>query len=430
MLEEVKNVEQLKIGKKIRCHYKATSNTLGTFSGLGKETSGFISPTTSSAAPNGDFYFICVDRDYLGRWKLIADRNIQHSISWDTLNSAGIANGSGLPIELDYENVAFNKHVETDTNHFENFSISKVVDGIDIHTDGFLQSDGDKGKITRIIIDLGKEEEIDGLALTNLLYTSGYRCKNFGFSWSNDKNNWNFIMNAVLPNNEIKHFFKAKARARYFSILLKDSNLGSGWSLGIGEIELIKTNRQTKSVLRLLTGGTSPEDEDNEWNKYIVNDTLNGLITPGDDNIWNWKSDTPSWTSATQTIASRRVRRGGGAGGLRGYYSDSATLSESNVSGTACGFRPVLLLLPPLTNSLIYHDDKYKTYNNGWKPISTTLPSKDTFMNDGMSDLSVLERKGQIVSLPMISSALGEGRVFKTKIDYKKYFDINSMDVK
>lgn len=165
--------------------------------------------------------FICVDRDYLGRWKLIADRNIQHSISWDTLNSAGVANGSGLPIELDYENVALNKHVEADTNHFENYSISKVVDGIDIHTDGFLQSDGDKGKITRIIIDLGKEEEIDGLALTNLLYTSGYRCKNFGFSWSNDKNNWNFIMNAVLPNNEIKHFFKAKARARYFSSYLK-----------------------------------------------------------------------------------------------------------------------------------------------------------------------------------------------------------------
>ncbi|BFH15688.1 discoidin domain-containing protein [Paenibacillus melissococcoides] len=373
--------------------------------------------------------FICVDRDYLGRWKLIADRNIQHSISWDTLNSAGVANGSGLPIELDYENVALNKHVEADTNHFENYSISKVVDGIDIHTDGFLQSDGDKGKITRIIIDLGKEEEIDGLALTNLLYTSGYRCKNFGFSWSNDKNNWNFIMNAVLPNNEIKHFFKAKARARYFSILLKDSYLGSGWSLGIGEIELIKTNRQTKSVLRLLTGGTSPEDEDNEWNKYIVNDTLNGLITPGDDNIWNWKSDTPSWTSTTQTIASRRVRRGGGSGGLRGYYSDSATLSESNISGTACGFRPVLLLLPPLTNSLIYHDDKYKTYNNGWKPISTTLPSKDTFMNC-INDLSILDRKVKNVSLPMTSSVLGEGKVFKAKVDYKKYFDINRIDVK
>lgn len=160
-----------------------------------------------------------------------------------------------------------------------------------------------------------------------------------------------------------------------------------------------------------------------------MNDTLNGLITPGDDNIWNWKSDTPSWTSTTQTIASRRVRRGGGSGGLRGYYSDSATLSESNISGTACGFRPVLLLLPPLTNSLIYHDDKYKTYNNGWKPISTTLPSKDTFMNC-INDLSILDRKVKNVSLPMTSSVLGEGKVFKAKVDYKKYFDINRIDVK
>ncbi|WP_374018906.1 hypothetical protein ABU162_03905 [Paenibacillus thiaminolyticus] len=85
---------------------------------------------------------------------------------------------------------------------------------------------------------------------------------------------------------------------------------------------------------------------------------------------------------------------------------------------------------PIIRRTFIYHDNKYKKYNQGWKPISTTLPSKNTFMNDGMSDLTILDRKEQTVSLSMTSSALGEGKVFKAKVDYKKYFDINSIDVK
>ncbi|WP_019422842.1 discoidin domain-containing protein [Paenibacillus sp. OSY-SE] len=430
MIEEVKSIGRLKVGKKIRCHYKALNNTYGTLSGLGKETSDFISPITSSATPDGDFYFICVDKDQLGRWKLIADRNIQHSISWDTLNSAGVASGSGLPIELNYENIALKKHVEADTNHFQNFVVSKVVDGNDSHTDGFLQSDGDKGKITRIIIDLGKEEKIDGLALTNLLYSSGYRCKRFEFSWSNDNTNWNIIISDSLPDNGLKHFFKTKAGARYFSILIKDNYLGSGWSSGIGEIELIRTNHQLTSTLRLLTGGINANDKDNEWDKYVVDDNLNGVITSGDDNVWHWKSSTASWTSSTQTVVSRRVRRGEESGQPVGYYSDNAILSETFEARVGNGFRPVLLVAPSSTTSFIHHYNKYKTYDNAWKTISTTLPSKDTFMNDGISDLSTLDRKEQIVTLPMTSTVLGEGKLFKAKVDYKKYFDINRINVK
>jgi len=89
--DEVTNVADLDIGKRIRCHYRASSGQVGVFSGLGEETSDFI-PPTSSANPNGDFYWICVDRDHLGRWKLIADRNIQHSISWDKINEQGMTN--------------------------------------------------------------------------------------------------------------------------------------------------------------------------------------------------------------------------------------------------------------------------------------------------------------------------------------------------
>lgn len=97
-LDEVFNIQDLDVGKCIRCHYTANSNQLGVFNNLGQETSDLISPT-SSATPNGDFYWICVGYDTQGRKKIIADRNIQHSISWDTLNNAGVVNGLDMKID-------------------------------------------------------------------------------------------------------------------------------------------------------------------------------------------------------------------------------------------------------------------------------------------------------------------------------------------
>lgn len=95
--DEVTDIKDLEIGKRIRCHYQTTTaDTVGTFSNLGQETSDFIS-VASSNVPNGDFYWIMVENENKKK-KLIADRNIQHSISWDTLNSSGISSGSGLPV--------------------------------------------------------------------------------------------------------------------------------------------------------------------------------------------------------------------------------------------------------------------------------------------------------------------------------------------
>lgn len=79
-IHEVNTVEELEIGKRIRCHYKATYDEVGEFSGLGEETSDFI-PPESSAFPDGDFYFIMVDETEEEGKKLIADRNVQHTIS-------------------------------------------------------------------------------------------------------------------------------------------------------------------------------------------------------------------------------------------------------------------------------------------------------------------------------------------------------------
>jgi hypothetical protein len=288
--DEVINLKDLDIGKRIRCHYQAPSGVVGGFSGLGQETSDFI-PTTSSATPNGDFYFIMVE-DWNGEKRLIADRIVQHSISWDTLNSAGVAAGSGLPIQID--------------------------------------------------------------SLT------GY-----------------------------------------------------------------------KFVVRLLTGGVSSTDKDNEWDRYIVNSTLNGAITAGDNTVWNWNVPIYSWTSTTGSTVSSRV--------IRGYNSNStwSQATQGTSATTNGGFRPVILIEPEpsINKSFILFDGRYKKWENGWQTVSTTLPSVDTFINEGMDDLSVFDRKSITINVPMDDNTpsgevLGSGRVFKEKVDLKKLIQINSIKIK
>lgn len=91
-IDEVTSVEELKIGKRIRCHYQATFNTSGKFSNLGGETKEFI-PTESSDYPDGDFYYICCDSNENNGCMLIADRVIQTNISWERLNEAAYTKG-------------------------------------------------------------------------------------------------------------------------------------------------------------------------------------------------------------------------------------------------------------------------------------------------------------------------------------------------
>ncbi|MFA9458924.1 motility associated factor glycosyltransferase family protein [Halalkalibacter sp. AB-rgal2] len=96
-IDEVTDVESLEVGKRIRCHYKATYNKVGEFSNLGKAVGAFI-PPESAAYPDGDFYFIMVDVEE-GKKKLIADRNVQHSISWDSLEYFGVPKGKKLNLD-------------------------------------------------------------------------------------------------------------------------------------------------------------------------------------------------------------------------------------------------------------------------------------------------------------------------------------------
>lgn len=287
--DEVTSITELEVGKRIRCNYVSnTAGMAGEFKNIGDETSDFISISSVPSVPNGDFYFIVAD-EYNGKKILIADRNIQSSISWDALNSNGLV-----------------------------FGVQK---------------------------DLG--------------------VKNYTF------------------------------------------------------------------IYRLLTGGINATDKDNEWDKYIVNSTLNGKIIAGDNNVWNY-SGGASWTSTTNSAGSvnRTGRGASGNAGASGYNPTSYV-----AAATATGFRPLMAIeILPMIKSFIHHDGAYKKCQTGtvtWNTISATLPVEDTFINDGMDDLSVLDRNNKdFVASMSANGSLGSGKLFKGNIDLKKYFEIINVSVK
>ncbi|MEM5598026.1 hypothetical protein AAHB53_19850 [Niallia circulans] len=102
-INEVNDINSIKIGQRIRCHYSAKYNKVGLFSGLGEEKGGFL-PPEASAYPDGDFYFIMVD-ELDGKKKMIADRNIQHSISYSQLLSYSLGSIGGNKTLMPTSNV-------------------------------------------------------------------------------------------------------------------------------------------------------------------------------------------------------------------------------------------------------------------------------------------------------------------------------------
>lgn len=68
-----------------------------------------------------------------------------------------------------------------------------------------------------------------------------------------------------------------------------------------------------------------------------------------------------------------------------------------------------------------------------WRTVSPTLPSLTQFQEEGMDNLSILDRKVQTVlgnPFKMTNEVLGEGKVFKGTVDLKKYFDLRKLEVK
>jgi len=418
--EEVLTSNELKIGKRIRCHYTASLGAVETFSGLGQETSDFI-PPASSATPNGDFYFNCVDYDYLGRAVLVADRNIQHSISWDTLNNAGMVNGNEVILSDDLipkmtsnttpEGVAFasselsgtlqawNAFHKTPINHLNCWAASGIV--------GYLGYEFQNPKI------------VDCISITNIIYTDTALAidqspKNFtfeawdGMSWIVLKEFTNITWKAIGQTKT----FRISNEQPYLKYCINGSCVRG--NMTIAALRMFKLDERYKFTTRLLTGGILSTDTDNEWNKYIVNSDLNGTIVPGDNNVWNW-SGTSSMTSTTISgTPANRVIRGNTAVSAHDFYSSgSAKITVS--------FRPVLLIETLAIYKYLFQDNsqikKLNTERNRWEIVGTVPPTEEIFLNEGMDNMSSVTKIFNGDYIDMVEDGdVGDGRQFSCNL--------------
>lgn len=89
----------------------------------------------------------------------------------------------------------------------------------------------------------------------------------------------------------------------------------------------------------------------NEWDKYIVNSTLNNTITKADDNVWH-KSTIYSWTrdssiNGTFTSSSSTITASSGYFTVRAYLTANTTFKDFysyiySTTSAIVGFRPII----------------------------------------------------------------------------------------
>jgi hypothetical protein len=149
------------------------------------------------------------------------------------------------------------------------------------------------------------------------------------------------------------------------------------------------TSKQYAYSTRLLTGGTSATDKDNEWDKIIVESNLNNTITAGDNYIWNWNG-MATFTSTRSTVSNTScVRRGSTT--VSNYANNSSVVTS--IVGTTGGFRPVLLVEQLITTRYLIRreSDLYSVLNSVFTKVGTLPLSSDSFLSSGFQSIAELE---------------------------------------
>lgn len=373
--DEVTDIKDLAVGKRIRCHYVASSNVVGSFSGLGVETSDLI-PASSSATPNGDFYWIMFE-DVNKKKVLVADRNVQSAISWDVLNTAGIASGSGVPATTIMKIINKTPYLTSATSStYTVTSIGTALTGEEVWRAfgvGFWGSYAGTG----LILDCISPIKYGQVKIT--CYYAANMANVIDVYGSNDNVNFSLIKtcqkSSWIDGEASTFVFDTPVTYRYYKVMKTSQVSGSNparMNIEFSYSEELSGSNNYKFTLRLPIGGVSTTDKDNEWDKYIVNSSLNGMITAGDNAVWNWNG-LYTWTSTTVSTSGNTYRM------LRGYSSSNGTgaliTSRTDASN---GFRPVLLI-ETITSvrSLIKFDGVYKKWVEGTPAtflFSDTIP--------------------------------------------------------
>ncbi|MCM3131539.1 discoidin domain-containing protein [Paenibacillus polysaccharolyticus] len=450
--DEVTNVANLEVGKRIRCHYQSSiANTIGTFSGLGEQTSAFI-PDTSSATPNGDFYFIMVE-DWNGRKLLVADRNIQNAISWDVINANGMVGGKSVSFA----------------------GLTEAATSIRLLTGGINASDKDNEWDKYIV-----HSNLNGKVATGDNNVWNY---NGGTSWTSTTNatgtgnrtgrgaNGNAGASGYNPSA-----YLAVATATGFRPVMEVTILPMYRSLikYAGTYQKYEKGDFPETIYRnanpTMTSNTSPQGVVST--SSIYNSTyegwkaMNGGVV-GVDDCWATANNTPSGTLTYQFVSTARI----GAYAITSRDATDTFSAPKNWTFEASNDGKNWVFLHTVNNEATWTQKQRRVYvldgnysyvyfrlnitanystsytsvgewelievitvegkQAGWSPVSTSLPAENTLFKEGMADLSVFDRKLERCNQIMVSNgSLGSGKLFKSSLNLKKYFEITNVNAK
>jgi hypothetical protein len=333
ILPQKQTIDNMVFGDCISCRYtNLTSGGVGYFSELGTCNAPEI-PLTGTATPDGLFYFILAGYDASGKLKLIPDRILQHSVAWDTLNLVGITSG----VHPTYFGTDLLKTATISSDSFyTGYPLENVRDGSLATQWLSTKASGTAGCFVKVVFDSPDSFE-------NVIVSTAYGCSNFNLKYSDDDVNYYLVKSftpALNTNNQILTVPRVGSH-KYWKIDDIASTYG-GANLGLTEFKMMKGLQslfpQLKFNMRLMTGGILATDLDNEWDKVIVSNTLDGLITAGDNKIWNWSNLYTITNTIDTTNNTYRFGRGGGT------LVDSRIQLASASAYTTAGFRPLLLV--------------------------------------------------------------------------------------
>jgi len=458
--EEVEDVSKLTIGKRIRCNYAVTSNGgEGVFSGLGKETDDFIRTSPTVPAINkGDFYFIMAD-EFNNKNILIADRNIQSFVSWDQLNSYGRI--FGIPVDMGM--VGFNFVARLLTGGItSNDDYSEWYKYIVTSTLNNTISSGDNN------VWNWNSSSAYSWTTTTVTASSSSRARK-GLSAVNAFNA--AASSSVTSNTGYRPLFEVETLPMNRSFI---NHKGAYKRFYAGTPEIPETHATTDSIPPMISK-SSPSGFASASAYFSSYDAWQAFSdTPSGNMAWICTARTgwicyrfdipkvitkytilpPSDNTSVLTRSPKDWIIEGSNDSTNG--SDGTWVTIDTVTGvTGWEMNKKKEFTCSNINSYLSYRIRI-TLNSGdtsyvsiwqielmeritavpaipsmWNTISETLPSVDTFINDGMDDLSVVDRKNEnFVQIMTVKGSLGSGKFFKGSVELKKNFEITSVSVK
>ncbi|GED68095.1 hypothetical protein BRE01_17970 [Brevibacillus reuszeri] len=405
--------KNMAIGDAVLLKYSGVSGYVGTITTVADLIPPSVIPPASAVTTSGCFYAYMVGNAREGELILASDRNVQTSITHDTLNSYGIASGNGLPITI---GTALDSMVSVGGGGYCTQNTVTVVNAGGARTELGISS----GKYYWEVSVISKGLMLTGIAsagvpmsnpVSSYVRSVGMNATKYDGAntpYGEAYNDGDVIGVALDMNAGTIEFYKngiaqgvaftdLKTFGTVYPIIFNGSssvtlkakiNFGAEnfrYDIPTGYGRLAQLSLYD-IAMRLPTGGVSAtETADSEWDKYILNSTMGGaLIDAGDNSVWNW-SGIYSWTStvALSAAGNRSVRGHTSASGYASYASSSATLANS-------GFRPFFIVSESKRiRFLVVDGTEVKTFQRGsWESVGTE-PITDVIASSfGMTDVA------------------------------------------